>query len=182
MPGGLGGEAPGDVSLSRLGAFMFARTLVAFLVLPGMVAGFIPALIFSFDPWRGSGLSIGYLFLGVGLFLLLWCVRDFHVFGNGTLAPWEPPRSLVIVGLYRYVRNPMYESVLVILPSWCLASGSVVMVVYSLTMGAMFHIRVKRNEEKWLARQFPEVWSAYSQSVGRWLPRLKPWHSNQTGT
>ena len=161
---------------------MFARALGAFLVLPGMAAGLIPALIFFFDPWREGGLSVGYLFTGLGLFLLLWCVRDFYVAGKGTLAPWDPPRSLVIVGLYGYVRNPMYISVLMILAGWCLVGSSVLLVVYSFLMAVMFHLRVTRNEEHWLAREFPEDWSRYSQSVDRWLPRLRPWYPNEVGT
>jgi len=142
---------------------MFARALVAFLVLPGVVAGIIPSLIFLVDPWRIEGVSIGYLFLGLGLFLLLWCVRDFYVSGKGTLAPWDPPRNLVIVGLYRYVRNPMYLSVPVILSGWVLLSGSMALFFYVFVIAVMFHLRVTLNEERWLAKIFPEAWAAYSK-------------------
>jgi protein-S-isoprenylcysteine O-methyltransferase Ste14 len=117
---------------------MLGRVLIAFLVLPGFVTGLVPAMIFTFDPWRESGFSIGYVFIGLGVFLLIWCVRDFYVSGRGTLAPWSPPSKLVVVGLYRFLRNPMYVSVLLILAGWCLISGSAVLVAYTVFMATMF--------------------------------------------
>jgi protein-S-isoprenylcysteine O-methyltransferase Ste14 len=56
----------------------------------------------------------------MGIFALVWCVRDFYVSGRGTLAPWDPPTRLVIIGLYRFLRNPMYVAVLTILVGWAL--------------------------------------------------------------
>jgi protein-S-isoprenylcysteine O-methyltransferase Ste14 len=67
---------------------------------------------------------MGLALLAVGLVLLLWCARDFFVSGRGTLAPWDPPKRLVIVGLYRFVRNPMYIAVLILLAGWSVATGS----------------------------------------------------------
>ncbi len=160
---------------------MFVRALIAFMVLPGMVGGVFPALIFALDPWRLTGFPAGYGLIGLGFFLLLWCVRDFYVAGKGTLAPWCPPRNLVIVGLYRFLRNPMYVSVLSILAGWCMASGSAILIVYTVLIAVMFHLRVLRHEEPWLAMQFGKDWLAYSGAVGRWLPRLKPWNPHDTG-
>ena len=159
---------------------MFGRALIAFLVLPGVVAGLIPAMIFTFDPWRAHGFPMGYVVAGPGVFLLIWCIRDFYVSGKGTLAPWSPPSKLVVVGLYRLLRNPMYVSVLLILAGWCLISGSAVLVAYTVFMATMFHLRVTRNEEPWLEREFGADWAAYSQRVGRWLPRLRPWYQKET--
>lgn len=161
---------------------MFLRALAAFLALPGMVAGAIPVIIITFDPWRTGGVQIGYLALGLGLLILLWCVRDFYVSGKGTLAPWSPPKKLVVVGLYRFLRNPMYIGVLLILLGWCTISGSPISVVYLLVVSTMFHRRVTRNEEPWLQRKFGEDWAAYSAGVHRWLPRSRPWHPNETST
>ena len=95
---------------------MFLRALVAFLACPGMAALVIPAWISwnrvpAETPWFPIGVSI----LTVGFAMLLWCVRDFYVAGKGTLAPWAPPRNLVVVGLYRYSRNPMYVAVTLML-------------------------------------------------------------------
>ena len=161
------------------GAYMFLRALSAFLVLPCMVGGVFPALIFAFDPWRRGGFLSGYLVIGLGLFLLLWCVRDFYISGKGTLAPWNPPRKLVIVGLYQFHRNPMYIGVLLILTGWCMASGSIIMIVYTVCIATLFHLRVIRNEEPWLEEEFGEDWLAYSEAVNRWVPRLTPWYPQQ---
>ena len=67
----------------------------------------------------------------MGTFLLIWCVRDFYVSGKGTLAPWSPPRHLVVVGLYRWSRNPMYISVSLILLGWAAAYRSTTLLTYT---------------------------------------------------
>ncbi len=85
---------------------LFLRALVSFLVLPGTIAGLIPAWIVSTDRGRGHGLILGAVPLAIGVVMLLWCVRDFYVSGRGTLAPWDPLKRLVIVGIYRFTRNP----------------------------------------------------------------------------
>jgi protein-S-isoprenylcysteine O-methyltransferase Ste14 len=80
---------------------MFIRALLAFLVLPGIVGFIVPALLVAPAPGQASYSWPGGCLMAVGLVLLLWCVRDFYVRGKGTLAPWDPPRNLVVVGLYR---------------------------------------------------------------------------------
>jgi protein-S-isoprenylcysteine O-methyltransferase Ste14 len=153
---------------------LFARALVSFLVLPGVVAGLIPWLIVSsndFEPtdgWPWPGLGV----LSTGLAILLWCVRDFYVTGKGTLAPWDPPLALVGVGLYRYVRNPMYVGVLILVAGWAILVGSRALALYWLALIVIFHLRVVFFEEAWLAKSFPAEWNAYRAAVPRWLPRI----------
>src|ERR1044071_1831435 len=101
---------------------LFARALLAFLALPGMVAFVVPWFLVGgrvqrFDP-LGLVPALG------GIVGLLLCVRSFYVEGRGTLAPWSPPRHLVVGGLYRYSRNPMYVSVSLILWGWALGLWS----------------------------------------------------------
>lgn len=96
---------------------MLVRALIAFLVLPGVVAFLAPVtwvLLAQPEPRY----SMGFVLIVLGTAMLLWCVRDFYVAGKGTLAPWAPPQHLVVVGLYRYSRNPMYVAVIVILSGW----------------------------------------------------------------
>jgi len=153
---------------------MYFRAIIAFLVLPGVVAGLVPALIVAGDTHRGSAWAIGFALLVLGLALLLWCVRDFFVSNRGTLAPWDPPKHLVVVGLYRFVRNPMYVGVLTIILGWSLVFGSAFLALYLAVLAIVFHFRVVLYEEPRLRRQFQMEYEAYAASVPRWLPRLKP--------
>ena len=155
---------------------MFARALLAFLALPGLFALFLPWVLVAVDPWRGSGFLFGAAILAAGIVGLLWCIRDFYVSGRGTLGPWDPPKRLVVVGLYRYTRNPMYLSALSIVGGISLCAGSPLVAVYLIVLGLFFHLRVVFNEELWLSKQFSSEWAAYSAAVPRWLPRLTPWH------
>ena len=154
---------------------LFARALLSFALLPGLVAGVIPPWLASADRMKGARWMPGYFVLGCGLCLLVWCVRDFYVSGRGTLAPWDPPRHLVIVGLYRFTRNPMYLGVLTVVAGWALAESSPVLWRYLLFLAVAFHLRVMLFEEPWLERQFGPQWSAYSAGVRRWWPRVSPW-------
>jgi protein-S-isoprenylcysteine O-methyltransferase Ste14 len=151
---------------------MLLRILVAFIALPGFFACVIPPIIASYDPLRGSGYSLGIVFLTCGFIILLWCVRDFLVAGRGTLAPWDPPKHLVIIGLYRYCRNPMYVGVINMIAGWALYTGSPLIVAYCLFMATMFYLRVVYGEELILVKQFGKDWTDYVETVPRWLPNL----------
>lgn len=147
---------------------MFWRALFAFIAMPGVVAFVVPAVW----AWRG-GMAVahpaGGLLLAVGAAGLLWCVRDFYVQGKGTLAPWSPPRELVVVGLYRHSRNPMYVCVVLVLLGWAATFGSGGLLAYAAVMAVVFHIRVVTGEEPWLSRRHGENWAAYTASVPRWF-------------
>jgi hypothetical protein len=80
--------------------------------------------------------------LAAGGFLLLWCVRDFYVEGKGTLAPWSPPQHLVVSGLYRLSRNPMYVAVLLILSGWATGFRSRALTIYAVCVAIAFHVRL----------------------------------------
>lgn len=153
---------------------MFLRALLAFLLLPGFAAVLAPPLIASFDPSRGQLWMPGLALLFAGAVVLLWCVRDFYVSGKGTLAPWDPPKNLVVVGLYRFVRNPMYVGVLLLVAGWSVTLSSPVLIIYTVILAAAFHVRVVSWEEPWLASEFGEAWKEYSSDVSRWLPRMRP--------
>ena len=152
---------------------MIIRAAIAFLALPAVVAGLVPALIVRRATPDQSTTFVGIALLGAGSFLLLWCVRDFFVSGKGTLAPWDPPKHLVVVGLYRHVRNPMYLAVLTVIAGWSLLYTSAWVAIYMTFLAVGFHVRVIMHEEPWLHRQFGVEWEAYCASVSRWLPRLR---------
>jgi protein-S-isoprenylcysteine O-methyltransferase Ste14 len=152
---------------------MFIRALTAFLVLPGIVAGLIPWILFYSDPWRRESFTLGLLVMAGGLFILLWCIRDFYITGKGTLAPWSPPKRLVIVGLYRICRNPMYIGILVLVFGWAIFATSPLLVGYFVVLIFSFHFRVILYEEPRLSKLFGTEWEFYSSMVPRWLPGLK---------
>ena len=148
---------------------MFVRALVAFLVLPGMVAFALPFLWLRSSAHLHLVYTLGLAPLAIGIAGLLWCVRDFYVSGKGTLAPWAPPQRLVVVGLYRYSRNPMYVSVALILLGWAVSFGSGDLLAYALLVVLAFHLRVVLAEEPYLARTHGEAWREYAARVPRWL-------------
>ncbi len=151
------------------------RSLLWTLLLPGMVAGYIP--------WRVFGLArarldltnplhvLGILLIAAGTALLGSCIWEFARHGRGTLAPLDPPRELVFQGLYRYVRNPMYLSVSTIVLGEVLLTRSRALLVY----GVVFFIAVNLfmlYEEPALRAQFGASYEHYTRTVGRWVPRL----------
>jgi protein-S-isoprenylcysteine O-methyltransferase Ste14 len=149
---------------------MFLRALFAFLVLPGVVALLLPAIIGVRELNDGGQFApIGLLPLAAGFALLLWCVRDFYVSGKGTLAPWSPPLHLVTQGLYRYSRNPMYVAVTMMLAGWAVCFWSPTLAIYTGSVMLGFHLRVVFGEEPWLARTHGAAWDEYRSKVPRWL-------------
>jgi protein-S-isoprenylcysteine O-methyltransferase Ste14 len=148
---------------------LFWKSTLAFLALPGIVAFAVPlSLALSSRPDLSAG-AAGFIPLGAGVALLMACVREFYVAGRGTLAPWTPPRDLVVTGPYRFSRNPMYVAVLLILIGWAVAFRSWLLAGYALAVGIGFHLRVVFGEEPWLARTFGDQWARYRARVPRWL-------------
>jgi len=150
---------------------LLLRALISFVALPGIVAFLVPAVLAETLDTRTAHAEGVAIFL-TGAFVLLWCVRDFYTTGKGTLAPWDPPRHLVRVGLYRRSRNPMYVGVLLILIGWTLAFRSRSLLIYTSVVAVLFHLRVLLYEEPWLARTFPDKWPTYKSGVPRWLIKI----------
>lgn len=144
--------------------------------MPGVVAGYIP--------WRFYGLSelhpnlrspldlVGLLLVTVGAVLLGTCIVEFATRGRGTLSPVDPPKELVVQGLYRYVRNPMYVSVSTIVLGEALLARSLALLFYWAIFFTAANLFVLLYEEPALRRQFGESYERYTQQVGRWLPRI----------
>jgi protein-S-isoprenylcysteine O-methyltransferase Ste14 len=145
---------------------LFWRALIAFLLLPGMVAFVVP---WSLRPRAAEVHVAGVPVLAVGVVLLLWCVRDFYVAGRGSLAPWAPPKNLGVVGLYRWSRNPMYIAVLTILCGWAIVFASRGLWIYAASIAIAFHLRVVLGEEPWLAHTHGQAWADYRANVPRWF-------------
>jgi protein-S-isoprenylcysteine O-methyltransferase Ste14 len=148
---------------------VFARAVFAFLAMPGVVAFAVPISWLSATGHTQVVHLWGIGVLAAGVVGLAWTVRDFYVAGKGTLAPWAPPRRLVVVGLYRWSRNPMYLAVLTILAGWAIAFAMPQLGVYAAALAVAFHLRVVLGEEKWLAATHGEEWKAYAAHVRRWF-------------
>ena len=146
-------------------------------------SSFFPALLpcwrryFSFisNPVGGNGTPIGIGFFVGGLFMLIDCTRSFLLAGNGTMAPWDPPKRLVVHGMYRFIRNPMYIGILLFVFGFGLLHGSKLVIAYDIGLWIAFQIRLKVEEEPRLALRFGENWFRYRRHVRRWIPRFSPW-------
>jgi protein-S-isoprenylcysteine O-methyltransferase Ste14 len=148
---------------------MLIRAIAAFVALPGIVAFALPIAIGTSAGLRVRLVPLAAVPLCLGIFLLLWCAREFYVAGRGTLAPWDPPQHLVTTGPYRISRNPMYIGVVTILVGWCVLWGSRTLVIYTVLFLCGFHLRVLLFEEPWAAHQFGAQWQAYRARVPRWV-------------
>jgi len=142
------------------------------LLMPGTVGGWLPWLIADEPPVTRHALllAIGVLFIGVGWGVLLWCARDFAVRGRGTLAPVDPPRTLVTRGLYEYVRNPMYVGVVTALFGQSALFESRAILAYAIAIAILFHTWIVIYEEPRLAQSFGSSYDEYRARVPRWIP------------
>jgi protein-S-isoprenylcysteine O-methyltransferase Ste14 len=140
-----------------------------------VVAGLLPWLITG---WRGGSVppwlqAVGWLLIVAGAAVLLQAFGQFALQGIGTPAPVAPTEKLVIKGLYRYVRNPMYLAVSSVIIGQAAVLGSWPLFGYAAGVGAAFSGFVLGYEEPTLRRQFGQEYEAYLQSVPRWLPRVR---------
>ena len=165
---------------------VLARQLGAILVLPGTVLVFVPCLIIYStqqvrlgwglpDPWRWLVVGLGVACIGAGLWLMGQSIVLFARRGQGTLAPWDPPRHLVVRGVYRYVRNPMISGVLSVLLGETLVLGSTSLLTWFLVVAGVNFIYIPLLEEPQLVEWFGAEYRLYRQHVPRWIPRLHPW-------
>ena len=107
--------------------------------------------------------------------MLLDSFGRFALLGLGTPAPVAPPRHLVVSGLYRRVRNPMYVAVLALVLGQALLLGHAVLLEYAAAAWAGFHLFVLLYEEPTLRRSFGAEYERFCANVPRWIPRLRAW-------
>ena len=161
------------------------RVLRAAALLPGTVAVAIPALlVWLYGTDVGSGLEsplsalpvlAGGALIVVALRLWLETARLFATAGDGTLAPWDPTRKLVVRGPYLRVRNPMISAVTFTLLGEALLLGSIAILVEFALFALVNAIYIPLAEEPGLVRRFGDEYEQYRRAVPRWIPRRKPW-------
>jgi protein-S-isoprenylcysteine O-methyltransferase Ste14 len=157
--------------------FLALRSLLWAVLLPGFIVGYVPWRFFGLSRLRLNLFSpqhvIGLLCVGVGGGLLISCIWAFARRGRGTLAPVDPPQELVVRGLYRYVRNPMYLSVTTILLGEALVARSHALLLYWAIWFVAANLFVIGYEEPALRRRFGKSYELYTRQVGRWLPHFR---------
>ncbi len=162
-----------------VGSFVF------FWIAPVAVAGVGPFALVGWTlqpPLLGlaGGRVAGVAAIAVGLGCLLDCFARFALEGRGTPAPIAQTEVLVASGLYRFVRNPMYVSVLIVISGQALFMGQALLFAYASLMLVVFHLNVLCYEEPTLRRRFGESYETYCLHVGRWWPRPVPWRGSDT--
>ncbi len=154
--------------------FLLIKNLLFTVFVPGIVAVYVPLRMagFRFGPIAEWGLpqiaALLPLLLGVAIYF--WCLWDFATFGRGTPAPIDAPKRLVVRGLYRFVRNPMYVGVLLVILGWVLFFESQAILLYGVAVGLVFHLFVLLIEEPMLTSRFGDSYEAYRRQVNRWIP------------
>ncbi len=151
------------------------KSLLFLIAAPGMVAVYIPLALLRKGPQVETG-AFAYLAFPlwiIGGVILLWSFWNFLIEGRGTPAPIDPPKELVAVGFYRYVRNPMYVGVLLILIGHFLWFKNVGLIVYAAVAFLIVHLFVTLYEEPTLKRKFGAGYEEYLKKVPRWIPRFR---------
>jgi len=156
-----------------------------FFIAPFVIAGVIPWWLWKWqmnppalgiEETRIAGLVLG----AAGLAILVDSFARFALQGFGTPAPVAPPRRLIVTGLYRYVRNPMYVGVLAAIFGQALFFADVRVAAYGVIVWLMFHAFVWLYEEPTLQRLFGAEYDAFRANVPRWIPRLTPWRAGKS--
>jgi len=156
-------------------AFALVRTLVVGTIFLSIWLWWVPRLlgwpmhVVHAEAWAvfGFGLAIG-----------MWCAIEFALRGLGTPAPFDPPKRLVVTGLYRFVRNPMYVGLGIALigEAWLTARIEIIYEMLILLVAVTIFVLV--HEEPALRRTFGDDYIEYCRNVGRWIPRLTPWYAS----
>ena len=152
------------------------KSLLFLVVAPGIVAGYIPLVLLRNSPQIETGIFayLAFPLWLIGTIILLWCFWDFIQKGKGTPAPIDPPKELVATGFYRYVRNPMYVGVLIIIVGHIFWFKTIWMAAYAVIIFLAFHLFVTLYEEPTLKKKFGASYEDYLQKVPRWIPSIKP--------
>jgi protein-S-isoprenylcysteine O-methyltransferase Ste14 len=173
-------QSPGNASDSLVGNWVTAAASLVvgaaffalwFWLLPGWLGFHVEAAANTSWRWLAAVPSI------LGFAVALRCIWDFGWTGRGTPAPMAPPRRLVVVGIYRYVRNPMYFGFAVgWIGLWIIFGHANAATVAGVAVAALgVHLFVRFYEEPTLRRKFGADYDEYCSNVRRWLPRLHPW-------
>jgi protein-S-isoprenylcysteine O-methyltransferase Ste14 len=161
--------------ITSLMTSLILRNLLFTILQPGIVVGVLPYLLLKgiweeivVPYWRAYHF-IGAVAFGIGLAIMFACIAQFAVQGNGTLSPADPTKRLVVRGLYRFSRNPMYVGVVMSLVGESIFTKNIALCIYTAVVAIGFHLFVTRREEPRLRRDFGEEYIAYCNQARRWF-------------
>jgi len=154
-----------------------AGSLVFLVVAPGVAAGLVPWLLTGWDSTDPPVAlqAVGAALIAAGSAVLLGTFARFVLDGIGTPAPVAPPRHLVVGGLYRHVRNPMYVAVTATIVGQAALLGRPALLLYALAFMAAVAAFVYGYEQPVLSERFGAEYERYRDNVPAWWPRLRPW-------
>ena len=153
-----------------------AGSAVFLVIAPGVVAGLVPWWLTGWRTGAGYPAPVritGALLAAAGAVALLAAFAQFAILGRGTPSPVAPTEQLVVRGLYRYVRNPMYLAVLAVITGQALLLGRPVLLGYAAAVGGAFTAFVYGYEQPTLARRYGAQYEAYRRAVPGWWPRQR---------
>jgi protein-S-isoprenylcysteine O-methyltransferase Ste14 len=153
--------------------WLLAKNLLFTALAPGTASVLVPLWIATARgqmQWGPSRLLLAAPLFLFGAAVYAATVYNFAHIGRGTPAPIDAPRSLIVQGPHRYVRNPMYVAVLSVVLGWSIAFRSIAILAYATALALAFHLFVLLVEEPSLRRQFGAEYPAYCAAVRRWLP------------
>lgn len=155
-------------------------SVIFLFIAPTTVAGLVPWWITRFQTAGFGNIAVlnaaGVLLILAGVAVLLDSFARFAIQGLGTPAPVFPTRHLVVQGYYRYVRNPIYVALLLVVLGQALLFGSFRLLEYGAILWLGFHAFVLAYEEPTMRDTFGDQYEAFCAHVPRWIPRVRPWH------
>jgi protein-S-isoprenylcysteine O-methyltransferase Ste14 len=163
---------------------MIFRHLLSITILPFTVTVLVPWWLIDSsgmmitaprEPAEIALAGLGVILLAIGLLLFGTSLRRFASDGEGTLAPWDPPRKFVVTGPYRFVRNPMITGVVLMLFGEAALLRSGLQATWALLFLAGNFVVIPFVEEPLLRQRFGAPYDEYCRNVGRLIPRMTPW-------
>lgn len=168
---------------------MLLRHVISILALPVAVTLILPIALVSSLPYTPSWgvpypaaamllVVAGVILMSLGFILLYSTISLFIKRGNGTIAPWDPTKNLIVTGIYAHVRNPMHIGVFLILTGESITVGSTALAIWTLLFILSNLLYVPLVEEQKLAERFGDQYLMYKKNVPMWIPRLSSWKTN----
>jgi protein-S-isoprenylcysteine O-methyltransferase Ste14 len=160
--------------------FAVLRSIVVSIVFLSIWTWFVPRWVAGNGAFAGPR-AAGWIVIALGAVIAFGCALEFAWRGIGTPAPFDPPRRLVISGLYRWVRNPMYVGLGIILSGEAITFPrlTVTMLVMIASLWLATTLFILAFEEPTLRAKFGDDYAVYCRNVRRWIPRLRPFDNSQ---